>query len=55
MELITAIALLCQINVGIGTGHPSYDPGDGYDAIVPSLRKEQKSCQKFKGMISGIF
>jgi len=46
MELITAIALLCQLNVGIGTGHKSYHPEDGYAAIVPKIIEEQKSCQK---------
>ena len=46
MELITAIALLCQLNLGIGTGHKLYNPNDGYEAIVPNIIREQKSCQK---------
>ena len=44
MEVLTAIALLCQINIGVGTGAKIYK--HRMDEIYYSVATQQKTCQK---------
>ena len=46
MELITAIALLCQINIGIGTGDRSSYAYSDFKKASTFVESEQRSCQK---------
>ena len=46
MELITAIALMCQISFGVGTGDGSYSSGQAIDRAMAIISEHQESCQK---------
>jgi len=48
MELITAIALLCQINIGSGTGEYNAHKNsiDIFDTNLRNVKTEQIECQK---------
>ena len=45
MELITAIALLCQIYIGIGSGN-TYINGYDMKKVFVLIASDQKRCQK---------
>ena len=46
MELITAIALLCQISIGVGTGNTYYNAHEAFKTSLKQTAEEQKSCQQ---------
>lgn len=46
MEIITAIALICQINIGYGSGDKSGYPEREGKRFVEIIDNEQESCQK---------
>ena len=48
MELITAIALLCQINIGHGTGAEVYGRTQTkmFNSALNTIVSKQETCQK---------
>lgn len=46
MELLTAIALLCQINFGFGSGDNTGYSDKLFFHVLSVVKREQISCQK---------
>lgn len=46
MEMITAIALLCQLSFGLGHGDKSGYTRDAFETAMYKVEEYQTSCQK---------